>query len=143
MNSAHHVPTALESFEGSAYSVQYNTVVPVRREFSCWFEGYCVDKEVGLRAMICVVANIPRIRANRNMRYFFAFKYRVSVALLRHSGYIDPPRVLEENALIIANIISDECSSCTSSWGGKCCKGGFNDVVVGFVDISMPRDRDN
>jgi hypothetical protein len=64
------------------------------------------------------------------MGYTALEEFRVSIAFLQHSNRINPPRVLEENDLIPANVISNECPSRTSSWGGKCCKGGLDDVVV-------------
>jgi hypothetical protein len=77
------------------------------------------------------------------MRYILGSECCIHIALLWHSDYIDSSRVLDENMHIPANIISDECLSCTSSWRGNFCKGGFYDIVVGFIDISMPWDRDN
>ena len=110
----HHIPTALELFKGDTYSVQYNMVVLVRHTIRCGFRGggpICINKEVGLCAVICVVTNIPRIQAMCNIRYSFSFESCVNIALLQHSDYIDPPRVLEENVLVPANVISDECLS--------------------------------
>ena len=120
--------------------------MPVRHEFSSGFgrEGPIrIEKEVGLRAMVCIVADIPRIRAKWDVRYLMVFEFCVNIALLRHPDYIDPPRVLNENTLIPLNVIRDKCSSRTSSWGGKCCNGSFDDVVVGFVNTFTPRDGDD
>jgi hypothetical protein len=117
--------------------------VPVRREFNYRFGGgylIRIDKEVSLRAMICPVANIARIQAFCDIRYVFFMEYRITIAFPRHVVYINPPRVLEENTFFPENVISDEWSSRTPSWGGNCCKGGFNDEVVRFFTA---RDGDD
>jgi len=136
MNGAYHIPTALEFFKGSAYSVQYNVVVSVRCEFSSRFGGggpIRIDKEVGLHAVIYVVTNIPRLQAKCDIGYRLGFECHVSITLLQHSDYINPPRVLDQNVPIPANVIGDEYSSHMSSWGENCCKGGFDDVAVGLI----------